>query len=533
EAKDGQPRARELLLNFTNLGVTAKLAGPSGLIWVTRLSDGQPQAGAAITIRDAKGKVRWHGTTDADGVAITPGRAQLLPRKKASPEAPRPDFVGQNGDGADDEGEGDFDGGDFTEQHAADLLVFARVGNDVTWVNPTRVGGLASWNFHVTGDQSSRTEELRGFLHSDRGLYRPGDTVHLRGLARTMKLGSALRIPTARKVAVSVRDPRGEEILSKKVPLSRYGGFSFDVPTSAGARLGDYRVTASLGDAAFAERFSIEQYRAAAFEVKVPLPPREPIAGESIELTAEARYLYGAPLRSGALTWRVYRRNRPVAFPKLSAFDFGDARTWYDDYVSRSAMSESLVREDEQKLDKDGRARIALKLDKGDFGTAQDLMVTAEVQDETHQTIAANIAVPAHPAAVYFGIDRGSPIGGSGSGRTIKIVAVDPKGERIAANATLRIQKRDWSCAWEAWGYQGSYRCEKKEPEVLRQAIAIPAGAPAEVRFAPPSPGEYFVIVEGTDGAGNPTASASELWTWGDGEAAWQAEDNERFDVIA
>ena len=292
-------------------------------------------------------------------------------------------------------------------------------------------------------------------------------------------------------------------------------------------------MTASLGDAAFAERFSIEQYRAAAFEVKVPPPARAPIAGESVQLTAEARYLYGAPLRSGALTWRIYRRNRAVAFPKLPDFDFGDARTWYDDYVSRSAMSESLVREEDQKLDKNGRARIALKLEKDDFRAAQDLMVTAEVQDETHQTIAANIAIPAHPAAVYFGIDRGSPIGGSGSGRGIKIVAVDPKGERIAANATLRVQKRDWSCAWEAWGYQGSYRCEKKEPEVLRQAIAIPAGAPAEVRFAPPSPGEYFVIVEGTDGAGNATASASEIWTWGDGEASWQAEDNERFDIIA
>src|SRR6185437_5297593 len=108
-----------------------------------------------------------------------------------------------------------------------------------------------------------------------------------------------------------------------------------------------------------------------------------------------------------------------------------DARTWYDDYVSRSAMSESLVREDEQKVDKSGRARLTLKLEKDDFHRAQDLMVTAEVQDETHQTIAANVAIPAHPAAVYFGIDRGSPIGGAGGARTIKVVAVDPKGERI------------------------------------------------------------------------------------------------------
>ncbi len=377
--------------------MTAKLAGPSGLVWVTRLSDGQPQAGAAITIRDAKGKVRWHGTTDADGVAITPGSAQLLPHKAATPSPPV--AVGNEEDGEDGEDEGDGRGGDFTGPRAAELLVFARVGNDLTWVNPSRAGGLAAWNFHVTADAAPRAEQLRGFLHSDRGLYRPGDTVHLRGLARTMRLGGALRVPAARKVAVTVRDPRGEELLAKKVSLSPYGGFSFDVPTGEGARLGDYLVTARLGDGQFTERFSVEQYRTAAFEVKVPLPAREPIAGESVQLTAEARYLYGASLRGGSLTWRVYRRNRAVAFPKLAAFDFGDARTWYDDYVSRSSMSETLVREDEQKLDKNGRGRMTLKLDKDDFRAAQDLMVTAEVQDETHQTIAANVAIPAHPAA--------------------------------------------------------------------------------------------------------------------------------------
>ena len=86
------PPPREMLLNFTNLGVTAKLSGPSGLVWVTRLSDGQPQPGAEVSIRDAKGKVRWHGTTDADGVAVTPGRAQLLPKQSArSVTAPQAD----------------------------------------------------------------------------------------------------------------------------------------------------------------------------------------------------------------------------------------------------------------------------------------------------------------------------------------------------------------------------------------------------------------------------------------------------------
>ena len=76
----------------------------------------------------------------------------------------------------------------------------------------------------------------------------------------------------------------------------------------------------------FRERFSVEQYRAATFEVKVPQPAREPVAGEDLKLTAEARYLYGAPLRGGKLTWRVYRRSRATSFPKLPGYEFDDAR---------------------------------------------------------------------------------------------------------------------------------------------------------------------------------------------------------------
>ena len=142
EEPDQEPEreARELLLNFTNLGVTAKLSGPSGLVWVTRLSDGQPQPGAEVSIRDAAGKVRFRGKTDADGVVMTPGRAKLLPKDKRdrinAAAAQRGDAGEQMGDGEGD-GDGDFvgDGEDFmggggAEGRPAGVRA-ARQGHDV------------------------------------------------------------------------------------------------------------------------------------------------------------------------------------------------------------------------------------------------------------------------------------------------------------------------------------------------------------------------------------------------------------------
>jgi uncharacterized protein YfaS (alpha-2-macroglobulin family) len=522
----GRPRPGELLLNFTNLGVTAKLSGPSGLVWVTRLSDGQPQPGAEVSIRSASGKVLWRGTTGADGAVVTPGNAQLEPKKAGPAPPPRAPREDEGDEGGEEEG-------DFGTRSAGQTLIFARLGSDVTWVNPAREGGLAAWNFHVTPGDGTRALQLRGFLHSDRGLYRPGDTIHVRGLARVMKLGSPLRVPTARKAKVTVSDPRGEEILARNVTLSRYGGFAFDVPLSAAARLGDYQIDATLPDGSFRERVAVEQYRTAAFEVKVAPPAREPVAGEDVKLTAEARYLYGAPLKGGDITWRVYRRSRWVNFPRLSAFGFADVRNWENWWDARSEVGESLVSEEQQHLDGSGRARLQLHLPKEDFQRAQDLMVTAEVQDESHQTIAANIAVPAHQAGVYFGLDAGSPVAEAGKPRAVKIVAVDPKGNGLATAAKLKVVKYDYNCAWEAWGYHGSYRCETKQIEVMHQELALGASGPAEVRFTPPSPGTYYIVVEGADAAGNSTASSIELWGYGDGDGGWEAKDEERFDLVA
>lgn len=517
------PTARELLLNFTNLGVTAKMSGPSGLVWVTRLSDGQVQPGVEVTIRDRKGKVRWRGTTDADGVAVTPGYAQLAPTGKSGR---------RSGDG-DPEAMVDAEL-DRSAGNDAEVLVFARLGEDVTWVDPRRAGGFAAWNFHVSSETSSRADQLRGFLHTDRGLYRPGDTVRVKGLARLMRLGGALRLPSSRKVHVVVRDPRGEPLLERNVAMTRFGGFSVDVPIDEAARLGDYRVEASMAEGVFHERFSVEQYRAATFEVKVARPAREPVAGEMVRLSAEARYLYGSPLRNGSLTWRVYRRSREVSFEDFPRYQFGDARQWESWADSLSGGAELPVTEKEQSLDKNGRGKLSLKLERDDFRSPQDLMVTAEVQDETHQTIAANIAVHTHQAAVYFGLDRGSPIGEAKGARTVQLIAVDPKGARVAAEGTFRAVRRDWSCAWEAWGYHGGYRCEKKDKEVMRQTVAITSEAPSAVKFTPPGSGEYQLIVEGRDRAGNATASSTYFYSWGatDDAGSWQASDDARFELI-
>jgi hypothetical protein len=512
----------EVLVNFTNLGVVTKLSAAGGMVWAVSLADAKPVAGAQVTIRDRKGKLKWSGRTGADGTALTPGRAALLPAPKP---APRRAAEGEEGEG-DGEGEGEPE----EERSGEGLLVFVRSGDDLTVVDPLRSGGLAAYNFKdVSRDESSHAEKLRGFLHTDRGLYRPEDTVHVKGLVRTMRLGKGLAVPAGAKAAVEVKDPKGNTLLEKSVALSRFGGFSLDVTLPGDARLGDYVVTASLPQGTFTQTFAVQEYRTANFEVKGRA--EEPFAsvGDKLKLRAEARYFYGAPVRRGAVTWRIHSRPRRPSFARYPEFEFVDHELWRDRYDS----GQELVTEVKGKLDREGLASLPLRV-RAEEGKRwdSDYLVEAEVKDETHQTIAAHFAVPVHRSSLHLGLALGGPVAQAKRARTLRVVALDPEGKPVAASVTVKVVRREWSCAYESVGYRGSYRCQDKKIPVLRRTLEVAPAAPAELAFTPPSSGEYTISVEGRDARRRPRLSSAELWVWGGGAGAWRASDDLTFDVI-
>ncbi len=66
----GRPRAS--LLQVTNLGLSVKDSPQSTLVFVTRLDNAEPVAGASVAITVQNNRTAWRGTTNADGVAIAP-----------------------------------------------------------------------------------------------------------------------------------------------------------------------------------------------------------------------------------------------------------------------------------------------------------------------------------------------------------------------------------------------------------------------------------------------------------------------------
>src|SRR5262249_34842194 len=71
-APRARPATRASLVQVTNLGLTVKDSPQNTLIFVTRLDNGRPVEGAAVSIIDTSNRVVWRGSTDKDGLALAP-----------------------------------------------------------------------------------------------------------------------------------------------------------------------------------------------------------------------------------------------------------------------------------------------------------------------------------------------------------------------------------------------------------------------------------------------------------------------------
>ena len=171
------PRKNRVLANVTDMGVLIKAGTASGLVWVTSLSTGAPVEGAKVTVLTPQGKQVYTDTTDADGLVKMPGSAILKDQKPT-------------GDSPDPEAGEDWDG-----YRAQRLIATVEKAGDLAIVDGNWANGIQIWNFGVPEDRSGGATRIRGFIQSDRGLYRPGESVHFKGLVREIAGSAPPRVP--------------------------------------------------------------------------------------------------------------------------------------------------------------------------------------------------------------------------------------------------------------------------------------------------------------------------------------------------
>ncbi len=161
------------------------------------------------------------------------------------------------------------------------------------------------------GYRPSGTAELRQEIIADRPLYRPGDTVNLRGILRqTSAEGDSSIAREEQLIQLRVRKPNGEILLKRDLSLDAFGAWadSFSLPTGEDDITGHYTVTASLpGKRSATEsiRIPCEVFRRDAFEANATLHVNQTIAPRTFTATVQAKDLNGTPLSNATLDLNI------------------------------------------------------------------------------------------------------------------------------------------------------------------------------------------------------------------------------------
>lgn len=500
-------RYNRILLQVTNLGVSAKFSPLNNLVWVTNLKDATPVAGARVEIRDDRNRVLWSGSTGPLGLCETPGWRELGIASINRWEKPR-------------------------------QWVFVYKEQDFAYNASDWGTGIFPYRFDIEYEWNPEPVKHAGLLFTERGLYRAGETVHLKGMLRERRYHD-WGLPTGKSYLFRLSDSRGTELVNQTVTLSEFGSFDYDLKLAETAPLGYYYANLSdppdssgmEGESYMYTSFRVEAYRPAEFSVRVRAASSSFLLGDSAVAFVSAHYLFGAPLAGQKVAWNAYLDRdgfRPEGF---EGYQFG-VPEWYDAETERFAGR--VLSQSRGTLDDQGNARFAVPVRAAGVDFPLSLMVSADVTSPGRQVIGASEKIIIHPASYYIGLRPSTSFAEAMKPLPFDLVTVTPEGTAAPGKSLkVRLVKRQWHSVRKA-GSGGRYEWLSKAVDTPVDSIAVTSTAAAQSKsFTPKEAGIYFLEAAGREAGGRATRSEAYIYVTGKGYVAWEREDDDRIELVA
>ncbi|MBL9133111.1 MAG: hypothetical protein JNG86_18015, partial [Verrucomicrobiaceae bacterium] len=142
------------------------------------------------------------------------------------------------------DGHAHFDDVSKLKREKQPVAILARLGNDLAFIPFERVDRALDFSrFDTEGVLASEKERLDAFVFTERGVYRPGDTVHVGAIVRRLDWGGTL---TGLPVEIEVTDAQDREIDTERLSLPQDGYLNWDFDTNEADPTGVYRISLYL-----------------------------------------------------------------------------------------------------------------------------------------------------------------------------------------------------------------------------------------------------------------------------------------------
>ncbi|WP_203295225.1 alpha-2-macroglobulin family protein [Luteirhabdus pelagi] len=337
----------------------------------------------------------------------------------------------------------------------------AQKGDNYAYAKLADGNALSLSKFDVSGKELQKG--LKGFLYTERGVHRPGDSIHL-----TFVLNDkANPLPKNHPVTLHLTDPRGK-LLEKQVlksgPQVKNNFYYFPLKTTQNSPTGNYLATVSVGGVQFTKTLRVATVKPNRLKIKLNfddevLSSKKPIAGN-----ASSTWLHGAPARNLKMEMDVTLRSTQTAFKDWPKYDFTDPVRTFDE-VELPIL--------EQQLSSDGNLDFSKQLQLSDKapGMLQATFLTKVYEgggDFSLDVFSKNLAPYSH----FVGLRSPEPhrYGSYNTDQNTEfdVVSVDEKG-KAAANRTLQV--KIFKIEWRWWWNRGRDNLSRYENATVHRPV--------------------------------------------------------------
>ncbi len=402
--------------------------------------------------------------------------------------------------------------------------VVARLGNDSA-ILPQQVGLWSrGWQYSETADYP------RWYVLDDRGMYRPGEEVHVKGWVRMVNLSEGADILTIpgrnTPVTYELLDSRGNELLKGSLTLNALGGFDTAFMLPETMNLGQANMRLHLNYYEYYHGFQVQEFRRPEFEVATTVSEGPYFSQEYAMATVEATYYAGGALPNAEVYWVVTSQTGTYRPPNWDEFTFGIWIPWWRGYSFRRSSWEEAGSQETYPGTTDAAGKHTLRIDFETEDPPQPMSITAEatVMDVNRQAWAARSTILVHPADLYVGLrtqrtfyEKGQPI-------QVEAIVTDLDGNPVTDRPiTVKMVRLDWRYVKGEW----------IEEEVEEQTCTAGSQAePVSCTFETPEGGTYRITATIRDAKGRSNLTQMTRWVSGGKQPGATRVEKETVELI-
>lgn len=368
---------------------------------------------------------------------------------------------------------------DFAEIKNA-YFAIAKDGKDRAYISLNDGSSLSLSRFDVSGTRMA--DGLKGYIYGERGVWRPGDTVHL---TCVIKEDPEFAVPEGHPIVFQVKNPDYQIIEKRTLTKNPQNFYVIDFATQPDARTGIYEALVTCGDARFEKNVRIETVKPNRLKIDVKFN-KDPLTKSGNRITINSRWLHGASAKGLKVVSEYSAKYMPLTFDNWKGYTF-DNDNYELDYEPTTVY--------EGNLDQNGSVSFEPEMDYNENAPSQFKAVfTTRVFENGGNFSTDEVTVKCRPYDSYVGVCLENEKDGTvetDADQTVAVAVVDANGK--ALEKAHKIEMKFYKMRWSWWWEDGNYQSENYDTLLKTETKFITGKGNFSIRVNYPEWGRYKV----------------------------------------